>query len=176
MNPTREITLRVNGNTVRAVCETRITLLDFLRDQAGLTGTHAGCEHGVCGACTVQLDGESVRSCLLFAAQVSTGEITTVEGLAPAGSLTDLQRAFRRHHALQCGFCTPGMLMTADALLRESPNPDEAAVRAALSGNLCRCTGYQPIIEAVLDCAESRAEATLRADQRHAPTASGGAA
>jgi len=158
MSMLREVAFRLNGREVRGHCEARMTLVDFIRDVAGLTGTHAGCEHGVCGACTVMLDGAAVRSCLLFAVQAADSSVTTVEGLAPPGTLNDLQSAFRARHALQCGFCTPGMLITASTLLSENPEPDEAAVREALSGNLCRCTGYQPIVAAVLDCARARCE------------------
>ena len=148
----REIDLEVNGERRRGHCEPRITLVDFLRDSLGLTGTHAGCEHGVCGACTVLLDGDAVRSCLMFAVQADGHEVTTVEGLAPAGGegpLHPLQAAFRETHALQCGFCTPGFLMTLVPFLRDHPSPDEREIREALSGNLCRCTGYQNIVAAV---------------------------
>ena len=129
--------------------ESRLLLSDFLRHNLGLTGTHVGCEHGVCGACTILLDGAPVRSCLLFAVQADGHEIMTVEGLALDGQLNPLQSAFRDAHGLQCGFCTPGILMTMTAFLRESPDPDEAAIREALSGHLCRCTGYQNIVAAV---------------------------
>ena len=149
----REIEVEVNGERRRGRCEPRMTLVDFLREGLGLTGTHAGCEHGVCGACTVLLEGDAVRSCLMFAVQAQGAKITTVEGLAPPGRMNDLQRAFQRHHALQCGFCTPGILTTAQALLRDNPNPTEAQVRQAISGNLCRCTGYQAIVDAILDAA-----------------------
>ena len=152
----RDIELRVNGEQRRGRCEPRMTLVDFLRETLGLTGTHIGCEHGVCGACTVLLDGHSVRSCLMFAVQAEGAEITTVEGLAPPGKMNDLQRAFQSHHALQCGFCTPGLLATAQALLRDTPDPTEDEVRHAISGNICRCTGYQPIIVAILDTARGR--------------------
>jgi aerobic-type carbon monoxide dehydrogenase small subunit (CoxS/CutS family) len=160
--PLRQVTLEVNGRRCTGGCEPRMTLLDFLRDTLGLTGTHAGCEHGVCGACTILMEGASVRSCLLFAVQAEGARLQTVEGLGAPGALSDLQAAFKAHHALQCGFCTPGMLLTAEALLNEAmafepPQAlDEAAVRQAISGNLCRCTGYQPIIAAILDCAASR--------------------
>jgi len=152
----RDIELRVNGEQRRGRCEPRVTLVDFLRETLGLTGTHIGCEHGVCGACTVLLDGHSVRSCLMFAVQAEGADITTVEGLAPPGKMNDLQRAFQSHHALQCGFCTPGLLATAQALLRDTPDPTEDEVRHAISGNICRCTGYQPIIVAILDTARGR--------------------
>jgi carbon-monoxide dehydrogenase small subunit len=145
------VTTRVNGVEHTRTVEARLLLSDFLRHELGLTGTHVGCEHGVCGACTVLLDGEPVRSCLILAAQVDGREVTTVEGLAPGPEqLHPLQEAFWDAHALQCGFCTPGILMTLVAFLRDNPRPDEAAVRLALSGNLCRCTGYQHIVDAVL--------------------------
>ncbi len=154
MTDHRKIEVTVNGvRHVREV-ETRMTLADFLRRELGLTGTHLGCEHGACGACTVQLDGEAVRSCILFAVQADGRSITTVEGLARAdGTLHPLQEAFRAHHGLQCGFCTPGMLMTLDALIKERPDPGEREVREAISGNICRCTGYQGIVAAALDAA-----------------------
>jgi carbon-monoxide dehydrogenase small subunit len=155
MAETRTITLTVNGRVRRAEVETRYTLADFLRQQLGLTGTHLGCEHGVCGACTVMLDGRAVRSCLLLAVQANGHEVTTVEGIAPSGTeLHPLQEAFRDHHGLQCGFCTPGLLTTLMEFLRESPEPTEAEVRIAISGNLCRCTGYQGIVDAALDAAQ----------------------
>jgi len=130
--------------------EPRLLLSDFLRQDLRLTGTHVGCEHGVCGACTVLLEGEPVRSCLMFAVQADGHAITTVEGLAPNGTLHPLQQAFHETHALQCGFCTPGILMSLVAFLRDSPDADEATIREGLSGNLCRCTGYQGIVDAVL--------------------------
>ncbi|OGA55871.1 MAG: hypothetical protein A3G81_27855 [Betaproteobacteria bacterium RIFCSPLOWO2_12_FULL_65_14] len=157
MIESRDIELTVNGEARRGRCEPRMTLVDFLRETLSLTGTHIGCEHGVCGACTVLLDGESVRACLMFAVQADGANVTTVEGLAPPGEMNDLQRAFQAFHALQCGFCTPGILTTVTALLRENPNPTEDQVRHAISGNICRCTGYQPIVQAILDCARSRA-------------------
>jgi len=156
MIESRDIEITVNGEPRRGRCEPRMTLVDFLRETLSLTGTHIGCEHGVCGACTVLLDGESVRSCLMFAVQADGASVTTVEGLAPPGEMNDLQRAFQAFHALQCGFCTPGILTTATALLRENPKPTEDQVRHAISGNICRCTGYQPIVQAILDCAGSR--------------------
>ncbi|TMK78841.1 MAG: (2Fe-2S)-binding protein [Actinobacteria bacterium] len=150
-----DVTLSVNGVSRTASVEPRITLADVLRDELGLTGTHVGCEHGVCGACTVLLDGRSVRSCLLFAVQAAGQEVTTVEGLAAAdGTLHPLQKAFHDAHGLQCGFCTPGFLMAARELLDENPSPTESEVRTWLSGNLCRCTGYQNIVDAVLLAAE----------------------
>jgi len=150
----KEITLRVNGNTHVATVDVRTTLVDFIREQVGLTGTHVGCEHGVCGACTILLDREPVRSCLLFAVQADGAEISTVESLGTPEHLHPVQEAFRDHHGLQCGFCTPGFLMTTVALLHDRPTLSEAEIRSALSGNLCRCTGYQGIVEAVLDAAQ----------------------
>jgi aerobic carbon-monoxide dehydrogenase small subunit len=152
---TIKVRLTVNGKTVEASVPPRVTLADFLREQLGLTGTHLGCEHGVCGACTILVDGEAARSCLIFAVQADGASVTTVEGITPEGGLNPLQAAFRRHHALQCGFCTSGMLMTATALLRRSPKPTAEEVRDALSGNLCRCTGYVPIVEAVIDASQN---------------------
>jgi aerobic-type carbon monoxide dehydrogenase small subunit (CoxS/CutS family) len=150
--------LTVNGNHYERTAEPRLLLSDFLRHELGLTGTHVGCEQGVCGACTVLLDGEPVRSCLLFAVQVDGREITTVEGLAPSpDNLNPLQSAFREAHGLQCGFCTPGILMTMTALLREHRDPGEREIREALSGHLCRCTGYQSIMRAVRLAAERAA-------------------
>ena len=148
---TRRISLTVNGAPVEAEIEDRLHLGDFLRREAKLTGTHLGCEHGVCGACTVMVDGEAVRSCLMLAVQARGREVTTVEGLAAAdGTLSPLQEAFREHHALQCGFCTPGMLTSLTAFLRDNKAPTERQVREAISGNICRCTGYQPIVDAAL--------------------------
>ena len=144
------IVVTVNGVQYRRDVEPRLLLSDFLRQDLGLTGTHVGCEHGVCGACTILLDGEPVRSCLMLAVQADSAEVTTVEGLAPgADELHPLQSAFREAHGLQCGFCTPGILMTMVAFLRDHPTPDEAEIRDALSGHLCRCTGYQNIVDAV---------------------------
>ena len=145
------IRLTVNGTERQARVMPRLLLADLLREEFGLTGTHLGCEHGACGACTVLLDGEPVRSCLLFAVQADGCRVDTVEGLAgPDGTLDPLQEAFRARHALQCGFCTPGMLMTLAAYLREHPSPTESDIRETLSGNLCRCTGYQNIVQAGL--------------------------
>jgi carbon-monoxide dehydrogenase small subunit len=156
----RTIRVTVNGRTYEKTVEARKTLADFLRDDLDLTGTHLGCEHGVCGACTVVLDGAAVRSCLLFAVQAHGRELQTVEGLADGGRLNPLQEAFRRHHGLQCGFCTPGFLMTLTCFLRECPDPTEAEVREAISGNLCRCTGYKNIVAAALAAAQSAATPT----------------
>lgn len=146
----RSVEMTVNGERRRGVVEARMTLADFLREQCALTGTHLGCEHGVCGACTVLLEGEAVRACLMFAVQADGGEVTTIEGLGgPDGALSPVQDAFRAEHGLQCGFCTPGFVVSVTALLRENPQPSEADIREALSGNLCRCTGYQGIVRAV---------------------------
>ncbi len=145
----RTIRVTVNGRPWEGRVEARKTLADFLRDDLGLTGTHLGCEHGVCGACTVLVDGEAVRSCLLFAVQMHGAEILTVEGLADGERLHPLQEAFWEHHALQCGFCTPGFLMSLVSFLRDTPDPSEREIREALAGNLCRCTGYQNIVTAV---------------------------
>jgi carbon-monoxide dehydrogenase small subunit len=145
--PTR---LTVNGAPVEAAIEARLTLADLLRDELGLTGTHLGCEHGVCGACTVLLDGEAVRSCLVLAVQAEGREVRTVEGLADGDQLGPVQQAFWEAHGFQCGFCTPGFVMTTVALLEENPTADEAEIREALSGNICRCTGYQSIVDGVL--------------------------
>jgi carbon-monoxide dehydrogenase small subunit len=147
------IRLQVNGQEVEYTVDVRRSLADFLREDLDLTGTHVGCEHGVCGACTVLLNGTAVRSCLLLAVQADGAQVATVEGLALGEALHPLQEAFRLEHGLQCGFCTPGMLMSALALLGETPQPTETDVRRALSGNLCRCTGYQSIIAAVLRAA-----------------------
>jgi carbon-monoxide dehydrogenase small subunit len=144
-----DVSLSVNGAPHRRAVEPRLLLSDFLRGELGLTGTHVGCEHGVCGACTVLMDGEAVRSCLVFAVQADGAELVTVEGLDSAGELHPLQEAFRDAHGLQCGFCTPGILMSMIPFLRDNPRPDEPQIREALSGNLCRCTGYQNIVEAV---------------------------
>lgn len=148
-----EVVLRVNGRTERHRVEPRLLLADFLRHTLHLTGTHVGCEHGVCGACTIMVDGHAIRSCLMFAVQVDGSEIVTVEGLAPEGQLSPLQKAFHKHHALQCGFCTSGMLITAQALIAGEQNLTAERIRNVLSGNLCRCTGYVPIVEAVLEAA-----------------------
>ena len=155
MAESRNITLTVNGVRREEEVEVRLTLADFLRQQLGLTGTHLGCEHGVCGACTVLLDGHSARSCLMLAVQANGHEVATVEGLAPtADTLHPLQQAFRDNHGLQCGFCTPGILMTLVEFLHDNPAPTEQEVRVAISGNLCRCTGYQGIVAAALDAAK----------------------
>ena len=147
----REITLSVNGRSHRVRIDPRRTLVDAIRDDCGQTGTHIGCEHGVCGACTVLVDGEAVRSCLILAVQAEGTKVTTVEGLSNDADLTPLQKSFRKHHALQCGFCTPGFITTAHALLTEEPDCDADRVREVLSGNICRCTGYIGIVDAVLE-------------------------
>jgi carbon-monoxide dehydrogenase small subunit len=145
----RTIRLQVNGQPYEGTVEPRTSLVDFLRDALDLTGTHVGCEHGVCGACTVLLDGQPVRGCLLLAIQMDGARITTVEGLAEGERLVPLQQAFWDHHGLQCGFCTPGILLTAKALLEENPQPTDQEIREAIAGNLCRCTGYHFIVEAI---------------------------
>ncbi len=152
----REISLRVNARIVEAKVDVRTNLADFLRQELGLTGTHVGCEHGVCGACTIIVDGRPVRACLMLAVQANGAEVETVESLGTPEALSALQRAFSSHHALQCGFCTPGMLMTLEALLRVEPSPARDRIRDVLSGNLCRCTGYQGIVDAALEAATAR--------------------
>ena len=154
MPDTRTISVTVNGRACTRTVETRLTLVDFLRHELGLTGTHVGCEHGVCGACTVLVNGSSARACLMLAVQCDGETVATVESLAEDGRLNALQRAFQDHHGLQCGFCTPGMLMTLTEFLREHPDPREADVREALTGNICRCTGYQGIVDAALAAAK----------------------
>lgn len=159
--PKRRITLTVNGQEHSAVTEDRYSLADFLRHGLGLTGTHLGCEHGVCGACTVLVDGQAVRGCLMLAVQAEGCQVTTIEGLAgDDGTLSPLQAAFMEHHGLQCGFCTPGILTTLTAYLRDHPNADEPELREALSGNICRCTGYDTIVRAALAAAETMREGT----------------
>ena len=155
MSERETVHFRVNGKACEAVVEPRTTLADCLRHDLKFTGTHVGCEHGVCGACTVIADGAAVRSCLMFAMQADGMDITTVEGLADGDSLTPLQAAFRKHHALQCGFCTAGILTTAHMLLSEEPDADADRIREVLSGNICRCTGYVQIVEAVLDARDA---------------------
>jgi aerobic carbon-monoxide dehydrogenase small subunit len=155
MTTKRSIQLTVNGRIYERAVEVRMTLADFLRDELNLTGTHLGCEHGICGACTVLLHGEAVRSCLMLAVQADGAQLMTVEGLAQGETLHPLQQAFHEHHALQCGFCTPGFLMTAYAFLNETPTPSADQVREAVSGNICRCTGYAPIIQAILQASSA---------------------
>jgi len=152
------ISLEVNGERVEAHVLPRLNLADFLREHLKLTGTHVGCEHGVCGACTVRVDGEIVRACLILAVQVQDGSVETIEGLSDSGEIADLQAAFRDRNALQCGFCTPGMLMAAQDLLEQSLEPDREQIREHLSGNYCRCTGYQAIVDAIETTARLRAE------------------
>ena len=152
------ISLEVNGERVDSHVLPRLNLADFLREHLKLTGTHVGCEHGVCGACTVRANGEIVRSCLILAVQTQNGSVETIEGLSDTGEIADLQAAFRDRNALQCGFCTPGMLMAAQDLLKQSPMPDREQIREHLSGNYCRCTGYQAIVDAVENTARARAE------------------
>ena len=164
MPDTIPVTFTVNGDTVRVSVEARKTLADALREDLALTGTHVGCEHGVCGACTVLVDGTAVRACLLFAVQLDGAEITTIEGLSPAdGSLSPVQEAFRNCHGLQCGFCTPGFVVTLTALLAENPAPTDDELRHGLAGNLCRCTGYQGIVAAAREAAGRVANDRARA-------------
>jgi aerobic carbon-monoxide dehydrogenase small subunit len=157
------VKVTVNGWVYERLVEVRMTLADFIRQELDLTGTHLGCEHGVCGACTVLFNGEAVRSCLMLAVQAHGAELHTVESLADGDELHPLQRAFQDKHALQCGFCTPGFLMTARAFLEEKPRPTREEVRVAISGNICRCTGYQPIVDAILQAAEDLGGARERA-------------
>jgi aerobic carbon-monoxide dehydrogenase small subunit len=151
------ISLAVNGERVEANVLPRLNLADFLREHLELTGTHVGCEHGVCGACTVRVNGDIVRSCLLLAVQTDNATVETIEGVSDSGEIADLQSAFRERNALQCGFCTPGMLMAAQDLLKQSPSPDREQVREHLSGNYCRCTGYQAVVDAIEATARARA-------------------
>jgi aerobic carbon-monoxide dehydrogenase small subunit len=156
------VELTVNGEAHAASVEPRVTLADFLREQCGLTGTHLGCEHGVCGACTVLVDGAAVRACLMFAVQAAGAEVTTIEGIgSPDGDLSPVQAAFRDCHGLQCGFCTPGFVVSITAFLRDNPDPTDQQMREALSGNLCRCTGYQGIVQAVRQAAGAAARGEL---------------
>jgi len=151
------ISLEVNGEPVDALVLPRTNLADFLREELQLTGTHVGCEHGVCGACTLRVNGDIVRACLMLAVQANAASVETIEGLSDSGEIADLQAAFRDRNALQCGFCTPGMLMAAQDLLRQNPTPDREQIREHLSGNYCRCTGYQAIVDAVETTAQRRA-------------------
>jgi len=151
-----DIALSVNGTAYRRPADSRMLLSDFLRHELLLAGTHVGCEHGVCGACTILLDGVAIRSCLMLAVQANGHELSTIEGLATStGALNSIQQAMHEHHGLQCGYCTPGILMTMTAFLKENPSPSEDEVREALSGNLCRCTGYQNIVDAMMAAAEA---------------------
>ena len=153
--PKTQVAMTINGKAVERLVEPRTLLIHFLREEVGLTGPHIGCDTSHCGACTVDLNGQSVKSCTMFAAQANGAEILTIEGLAdPGGALHPLQEAFREHHGLQCGFCTPGMITRAYRLLQENPNPSEAEIRTGISGNLCRCTGYQNIAKAIHAAAE----------------------
>ncbi|WP_280239963.1 (2Fe-2S)-binding protein [Nocardia abscessus] len=161
-----DIEVRINGALRRDRVPPRLTLADYLREKCGLTGTHLGCEHGVCGACTIMLDGQAVRACLVFAVQADGAELTTVEGIAgPDGELSPVQAAFRAEHGLQCGFCTPGFIVSATAFLRDNPDPTETEIREGISGNLCRCTGYQGIVRAVRAAADSANTETPTAPQ-----------
>ena len=153
-----DVRLTVNGESVAETVEPRLTLVDFLRETLGLTGSHVGCEHGVCGACTVRLDGEIVRGCLTLAAQCDGATVETIEGVSDAGDIADLQDAFRRRNALQCGFCTPAMLLTAQDLLAQGGVPSRDTIREHISGNYCRCTGYQAIVDAIESVAQARAK------------------
>jgi aerobic-type carbon monoxide dehydrogenase small subunit (CoxS/CutS family) len=156
MSQPRHVSLTVNGERVRFIVEPRTHLVDALRGELGLTGSHAGCEHGVCGACTVRVDGEIVRGCLVLAASLEGREVETIEGLSDSGAIADLQAAFVARNAAQCGFCTPGMLMTAADLIENHPTTDRAAIREHISGNYCRCTGYQAIVDAIAETAAAR--------------------
>jgi carbon-monoxide dehydrogenase small subunit len=155
----RDIALVVNGEPVHERVDARKTLVDFLRDDLGLTGSHVGCEHGVCGACTVRLDGAIVRGCLMLAVQCDGARVDTIEGVSDSGAIADLQQAFQARNALQCGFCTPGMLLTAQELLADGVVPSRADIREFLSGSYCRCTGYQAIVDAIESVAKARAQA-----------------
>jgi aerobic carbon-monoxide dehydrogenase small subunit len=155
---TLDIRLTVNGESVAETVEPRMTLVDFLRETLGLTGSHVGCEHGVCGACTVRLDGAIVRGCLTLAAQCDGAQVETIEGVSDAGGIADLQEAFRKRNALQCGFCTPAMLLTAQDLLAQRGVPSRDTIREHISGNYCRCTGYQAIVDAIESVAQTRAK------------------
>ena len=152
------VRLRVNGVQYERVVEPRLLLSDFLRESLGLTGTHVGCEHGICGCCTVMVDGLTVRSCLMFAVQSDGAEVKTIEGLAEEGKLHPLQEAFGEHHALQCGFCTPGMIFTALEVLRENPRPTDGEIREGIAGTICRCTGYYHIVQAIKAAAQRMAQ------------------
>jgi carbon-monoxide dehydrogenase small subunit len=158
MRETVAIRVRVNGTDYERVVESRLLLSDFLRDSVGLTGTHVGCEHGICGCCTVMVDGLTVRSCLMFAIQADGADVMTVEGLADGGKLHPLQEAFSENHGLQCGFCTPGMLFSALELLNENPRPTDREIREGISGTICRCTGYYHIVESVKAAAQKLAQ------------------
>jgi len=157
MKDSRKIQVEINGVIFERLIETRMTLSDFIRHECGLTGTHVGCEHGVCGACTIHLNGQAIRSCIMYAVQAHGQKVTTVEGLSqPDGTLHPLQQAFKNQNGLQCGFCTPGMLMTCTAYLEEKSDPTEQEIREVISGNICRCTGYQGIVNATLEVANNK--------------------
>jgi len=157
MKDSRKIQVAINGVIFERMIETRMTLSDFIRHECGLTGTHVGCEHGVCGACTIHLNGQAIRSCIMYAVQAHGQKVTTVEGLSqPDGTLHPLQQAFKNQNGLQCGFCTPGMLMTCTAYLEEKSDPTEQEIREVISGNICRCTGYQGIVNATLEIANNK--------------------
>jgi len=157
MKDSRKIQVEINGVIFERMIETRMTLSDFIRHECGLTGTHVGCEHGVCGACTIHFNGQAIRSCIMYAVQAHGQKVTTVEGLfQPDGSLHPLQQAFKNQNGLQCGFCTPGMLMTCTAYLEEKSAPTEQEIREVISGNICRCTGYQGIVNATLEAANNK--------------------
>jgi aerobic carbon-monoxide dehydrogenase small subunit len=157
MKDSRKIQVEINGVIFERMIETRMTLSDFIRHECGLTGTHVGCEHGVCGACTIHLNGQAIRSCIMYAVQAHGQKVTTVEGLSqPDGTLHPLQQAFKNQNGLQCGFCTPGMLMTCTAYLEEKSDPTEQEIREVISGNICRCTGYQGIVNATLEVANNK--------------------
>ena len=157
MKDSRKIQIEINGVIFERMIETRMTLSDFIRHECGLTGTHVGCEHGVCGACTIHLNGQAIRSCIMYAVQAHGQKVTTVEGLSqPDGTLHPLQQAFKNQNGLQCGFCTPGMLMTCTAYLEEKSDPTEQEIREVISGNICRCTGYQGIVNATLEIANNK--------------------
>jgi aerobic-type carbon monoxide dehydrogenase small subunit (CoxS/CutS family) len=151
-----QVAVTVNGEKVAKMIEPRLSLVDFLRNELELTGSHIGCEHGVCGACTVQVDGEIVRGCLMLAIQANGAEVVTIEGQSDSGDIADLQEAFHKRNALQCGFCTPGMLLTSTELLEKNPDPSRAEIREYLSGNYCRCTGYEAIVDAIETVAATR--------------------
>jgi carbon-monoxide dehydrogenase small subunit len=169
--PTTTVSLTINGTAYRGEAEHRLLLVDFIREVCGLTGTHVGCEHGVCGACTILMNSEPVRSCLTFAVQAQGAELHTVEGLAaPDGTLHPLQEAFREHHGLQCGFCTPGVLMTAIYFLRENPAPTEREIREGIAGSLCRCTGYEGIVRAIAAAAPVLAGSAPATPPRSGPS------
>jgi len=169
MTAPHSISLEVNGERVEAYVLPRINLADFLREHLKLTGTHVGCEHGVCGACTVRLNGEIVRSCLMLAVQANEASVETIEGLSDSGEISDLQAAFRERNALQCGYCTPAMLISAQDLLRQQAEPGREQIREHLSGNYCRCTGYQAIVDAVEATARARKSINKSSDKSRAP-------